>query len=256
VKTRRTWKQLLVWASPAILLLLLIQATIVVSQQEKNVTPPEKGTGQYAGVDTCKTCHEDLYKENFEKTPHFKTTLQDGHGCESCHGPGAAHVEGGGDITKIISFKSLSKKEANARCLSCHGEKHEQRHFSASAHASNDVGCVDCHSPHHAKEPEHLLVSAQPKLCYGCHVTAKADFAKPFHHRVDEGLSSNAATATTSMARPPSAKCGPCHPGTRFVSNATPTKKDRSSMSTCPSRRRAAAAVIRPTVRPTRAICG
>jgi DmsE family decaheme c-type cytochrome len=188
VKTKRTWKQLLEWAPPAILLLLSIQVTIVASQQEKNVAPPEKGTGQYAGVDTCKTCHEDLYKKNFEKTPHFKTTLKDGHGCESCHGPGAAHVEDGGDITKIVSFKSISKKEATTRCLSCHGEKHEQRHFSASAHASNDVGCLDCHSPHHSKEPEHLLVQAQPKLCYGCHVTAKADFAKPYHHRVDEGL--------------------------------------------------------------------
>jgi cytochrome c553 len=76
--------------------------------QEKNVTSPqketaEKETAQYVGVDTCKTCHEDLYKKNFESTPHFETTLNDGHGCESCHGPGSAHVEGGGDVTKIIS---------------------------------------------------------------------------------------------------------------------------------------------------------
>jgi DmsE family decaheme c-type cytochrome len=65
---------------------------------------------------------------------------------------------------------------------------HEQRHVSVSAHASSDVGCLDCHSPHNAKEPEHLLVRAQPNLCYGCHASAKADFAKPYHHRVDEGL--------------------------------------------------------------------
>jgi DmsE family decaheme c-type cytochrome len=25
-------------------------------------------------------------------------------------------------------------------------------------------------------------------LCYGCHTSAKADFAKPYHHRVNEGL--------------------------------------------------------------------
>src|SRR5579864_773159 len=116
VKTRRTWKQLLQSASPAILLLLLLQPNLAAGQQEKNATPPQKGTGQYVGVDTCKTCHEDLYKKSFENTPHFKTTLLDGYGCESCHGPGAAHVEGGGDVTKIISFKSLSRKEANARC--------------------------------------------------------------------------------------------------------------------------------------------
>ncbi len=74
-------------------------------------------TAQYVGVDTCKTCHEELYKKNFENTAHFKTTLHDGHGCESCHGPGSAHVEGGGDVTKIISFKSISKQDANTRCL-------------------------------------------------------------------------------------------------------------------------------------------
>src|SRR4029077_20755155 len=39
---------------------------------------------QYLGSATCKTCHEDLYTKNFETTPHFKTTLKDGHGCESC----------------------------------------------------------------------------------------------------------------------------------------------------------------------------
>jgi DmsE family decaheme c-type cytochrome len=141
-----------------------------------------------AAIDTCTACHEDIYKNHFEKTPHFKTTLQDGHGCESCHGPGSEHVAGGGDVSKIVSFSTLSKQEATNRCLTCHGESHAQRHFSVSAHAGNDVGCLDCHSPHHAREPEHLLVRAQPNLCYGCHVSTKADFARPYRHRVNEGL--------------------------------------------------------------------
>src|SRR5437016_6204683 len=80
VKTRIVSKQLRESASPTILLLLLIQPILVASQQEKNATPSEKGTGQYVGVNTCKTCHEDLYNKNFENTPHFKTTLQDGYG--------------------------------------------------------------------------------------------------------------------------------------------------------------------------------
>jgi DmsE family decaheme c-type cytochrome len=190
VKTGRTYLQLSGLATIAILLFGVFRAAHAAPQESSSVPPQKKGTAQYeyVGVDTCKTCHEELYKKNFENTEHFKTTLHDGHGCESCHGPGSAHVEGGGDVTKIVSFKSMSKQDANARCLSCHGEKHEQRHFSASAHASNDVGCLDCHSPHHAKEPEHLLVRAQPNLCYGCHTTEKADFAKPYHHRVDEDL--------------------------------------------------------------------
>lgn len=157
-------------------------------QEQKAIDSPPASAPQYVGSDTCKTCHEDLYKSNFERTPHFKTTLPDGHGCESCHGPGSAHVEGGGDVTKIVSFKTMSAQKVNSLCLSCHGAKHEQRHFSASVHAGSGLGCLECHSPHHSREAQHLLVRAQPDLCYGCHTSAKADFAKPYHHRVDEGL--------------------------------------------------------------------
>lgn len=171
----------------AAFLLLVIRATAS-GEQEKKATSHDTETGQYIGSDTCKTCHEELYEKNFKLTPHFKTTLEDGHGCESCHGPGSLHVEGGGDVSKIISFKTLSKNEANDRCLTCHGAKHEQRHFSTSSHNNNDVGCIDCHSPHFAKGSEHLLARKQPDLCYGCHTSAKADFAQAYHHRVNEGL--------------------------------------------------------------------
>ena len=170
------------------LLLMLFHGTGASCQEQKAVDSQSAGTAQYVGSDTCKTCHEDLYKSNFEKTPHFKTTLHDGHGCESCHGPGSAHVEGSGDVTKIISFKTMPAQKVNTICLICHGDKHEQRHFSASVHGNSGIGCIDCHSPHHAREAQHLLVRAQPDLCYGCHTSAKADFAKPYHHRVDEGL--------------------------------------------------------------------
>ena len=169
--------------------LLEVVLCVPLAVGQSQATPPSgKGTEEYAGVDVCKTCHEDLYKKNFEATPHFKTTLENGHGCESCHGPGAEHVAGGGDVSKIVNFKTLSREQANARCLTCHGNNQEHRHFSSSAHASYAVGCLDCHSPHHAEEAQHLLARKQPELCYGCHISAKADFAKPYHHRVEERL--------------------------------------------------------------------
>lgn len=173
---------------------MVVVLTTSVAAKNKSAEVKE-APGDYVGVDVCKTCHQEVYEKSFERTPHFKTTLSDGHGCESCHGPGAAHVAGGGDVTKIVSFKNLSRQESNTRCLSCHSEKHEQRHFAGSAHASNNVGCMDCHSPHHATEEQFLLVKSQPDLCYGCHTTTKADFAKPYHHRVNEGL----------------VKCSDCH---------------------------------------------
>src|SRR6202161_4383623 len=79
---------------------------------------------KYVGAETCKTCHEEIYNA-WEKTPHWKTTLNtkggpSKQGCEGCHGPGGDHVAGGGDVTKIYTFKDASAKEINARCLSCH----------------------------------------------------------------------------------------------------------------------------------------
>ena len=152
---------------------------------------------KYVGSDTCKTCHEELYNA-WAQTPHWKTTLMNESvktssgavhpGCEGCHGPGAEHVAGGGDKSKIYIFSEHSREQNSARCLTCHGESHKQSHFAESAHSSSEVGCLDCHSPHHAKEKEHMLVQSQPQLCYGCHTAAKADFAKPYHHRVEEGL--------------------------------------------------------------------
>jgi len=181
---------------PALAALALLYAILPAAAQDTQSTKaaPAGATenapnaAQYVGSDTCKTCHEDLYKNSFEHTAHFKTTLDGGHGCESCHGPGSEHVAGGGDITKIISFKNLSREESSQRCLGCHAEKHAQQHFAESAHSSNGIGCLDCHSPHHGKEAQYLLVQSQPQLCYGCHTAEKADFAKPFHHRVNEGL--------------------------------------------------------------------
>jgi len=112
-------------------------------------------TSKYVGAETCKTCHEEIYNA-WEKTPHWKTTLDkkggpSHQGCEGCHGPGADHVAGGGDKTKIYVFEGKSRNATSARCLSCHGDAHEQSHFAESAHSSSDVGCLDCHSPHHAK---------------------------------------------------------------------------------------------------------
>jgi DmsE family decaheme c-type cytochrome len=166
---------------------LFLPSAASFGQTQTNATSANP-TAQYVGVDVCKTCHQELFEKHFEQTPHFKVAAQGGHICEDCHGPGSAHVEGGGDVSKIINFEKLSRQEAVSRCLSCHGDAHEQRRFAQSAHDSNDVGCLDCHSPHHAKEAQHLLVQKQPQLCYGCHTSAKADFAKPFHHRVEEGL--------------------------------------------------------------------
>jgi DmsE family decaheme c-type cytochrome len=97
-------------------------------------------------------------------------------------------VEGGGDKTKIFTFKGATAKEISARCLDCHQFGEEHSNFARSVHLQNGVGCTDCHDPHHAKESQFLLKEKQPTLCYGCHLDKKQQFNRPFHHRVNEGL--------------------------------------------------------------------
>ena len=149
-------------------------------------------SSQYVGGDTCKTCHEDLFN-GLQKTRHWNSSLKtkegaEAHSCETCHGPGAEHVNSGGDKTKIVVFKDQAPEVISKRCLSCHALKAEHANFERSAHATNGVSCISCHSPHFAKEQRRLLVEKQPLLCYTCHTEQKADFSKPFRHRVNEGL--------------------------------------------------------------------
>jgi len=145
----------------------------------------------YAGTDICKTCHDDIGK-TYDHGPHWKTLLNHRglqyQGCEACHGPGKAHAESGGDLTKIIRFKTLSREESSKRCLSCHEFGEEHANFLRSEHLKNNVGCIDCHSAHHPTVERALLKLAQPTLCYGCHLEVKPQFSKPVHHRVNEGL--------------------------------------------------------------------
>ena len=171
----------------------------------------------YVGSEACKACHADQFT-NFSRTlhgrisdrPNLKTRMQ---GCESCHGPGKLHVEGGGDKTKIHTYQGQSQKQISQKCLECHAGKEEHNNFIRGEHWRNDVSCLSCHSPHgeirairetapspssdkylaarpldvSSVIPEKMLQERQPQLCLHCHSEMGAQFSLPFHHRVPEG---------------------------------------------------------------------
>jgi DmsE family decaheme c-type cytochrome len=151
--------------------------------------PPSGAT--YVGSDTCQTCHAEIHK-GFMESPHWATTkeshvTQGAHGCESCHGPGSAHVAAGGDPTKIFRFTTAKAEEISRRCLTCHEANEEQRQFLRSTHFESGISCTSCHSIHSSKR-QYLLVAQQANLCFSCHQEKRADFQMPFRHRVLEGL--------------------------------------------------------------------
>lgn len=163
----------------------------------------------FAGSDTCALCHADIATK-FGDDPHSKLALMHGGAgatCESCHGPGAAHVASGGDVTKILQLSKASTKQVDTTCLGCHVGAHPN--FERSPHFKAGVSCLSCHSVHKAADDAHLLKVAQPQLCFTCHTDIKAAFAMPFHHKVDEGL----------------VKCSDCHDthGTFGVNNLRST---------------------------------
>ena len=191
------------WRLSTLLITLAMAAVPTPAQekesQSKSPAAAHKPTGspgadsaEFTGSDACQTCHEEEF-HSWEKSPHWKITLEkENHaaeqGCESCHGPGKAHVTDPADPTKIFSFKKATAKETNGRCLDCHARDLEHASTSRSAHTLNKVTCLDCHSAHHPAVERFQLVKSQPQLCFTCHLNVKPQFNMPFHHRVDEGI--------------------------------------------------------------------
>ena len=154
----------------------------------------------FVGDETCKACHEEQFK-SYANTAHIKLAelgewTKVNQGCESCHGAGKAHVDAGGDKTKIVRFSQETAKKVADACLRCHAGREEQNNYRRGEHWRNDVGCLSCHSLHtSASGSDKMLSRKEPQLCLTCHSEMKAQFAKPFHHRVPEG----------------SMKCSDCH---------------------------------------------
>ena len=124
---------------------------------------PQKA--QYAGSDTCRSCHDEQY-DSFAATPH--EALLAGKdpakaGCEACHGPGTDHVNSNGDPSKIFRFAGASAESVRARCQACHAD------LKTEVHNQHSIACLSCHSSHHSAEKKFLLVRAQPGLCQKCH---------------------------------------------------------------------------------------
>lgn len=134
-------------------------------------------------VSPCADCHEDVVAA-FARTGHAVAPGWKAEtGCQSCHGPGDAHMESL-EATDIVRPQLLPRREASDSCLNCH--ERLERHFDSprSTHRLNDVGCLDCHNPHLAAE--HMLVAEPLELCSSCHFDVAAQFDRPRSHPLEK----------------------------------------------------------------------
>ncbi|MGQ9617781.1 MAG: DmsE family decaheme c-type cytochrome [Candidatus Aminicenantia bacterium] len=201
--------------------------------------PRASAQSEYVGIEQCAMCHEDLVK-SFKTSIHGKKgfELRSDKSCETCHGPGGAHVEAGGDKTKIKLIQALSSEEKSDICLQCH-EKGMQMLWNGSIHESRGLNCLTCHSVHNPKNGKTGLVAKESELCFGCHKKQKSQLLRASHHPVKEdkmscsdchnvhGTVSEKLITANSIAE----KCYECHTEKRgpFLWEHVPVRENCSN---------------------------
>ncbi len=143
----------------------------------------------YVGAETCQGCHETQYA-TYAKSVHAKKHVKgpgSADACETCHGPGAKHVEkGGGRGVEIFAFnKNVDSNAKSAKCLACHEETKSAAFWNQSTHKAEDVSCDNCHSPHSGTK--NFLKADRSEMCFQCHKDIKAMVNKQSHHPIKEG---------------------------------------------------------------------
>lgn len=191
--------------------------------------------GNAAGQEACLQCHAEVSGVAFARTAHGRAA-GGAVACESCHGPGQAHVDAGGDASAIGRGDS---EQGTAACLACHGGR-DAAHWRASSHDKYDLQCADCHATHRpwAAEgaPRNEEITA---TCLGCHQEMRKHLYQRSGHPLKNGLMScvschspHGSTAESAIAAvTPNDKCYECHAEKRgpFLYEHQPVREDCST---------------------------
>jgi DmsE family decaheme c-type cytochrome len=150
---------------------------------------PQVAAAGYAGSDACAVCHEDETR-SIHATLHGQAadprTPAAARGCETCHGPGQAHIDAGGDPALIRNFSTLPARDVSETCLTCH-EKGSHAEWRGSMHDARNLSCTTCHSVHHPKGDPQLKQASITDTCVACHKTEVMKLQRSGHMPVREG---------------------------------------------------------------------
>src|SRR5436305_11354724 len=148
-------------------LLLLLGLGLPAVAQTPPETPPATPAAkpEEAALPACGDCHADQAK-SFGANAHARGKVKKGEVpsalCETCHGDGKAHIEGGGDKEKI--YKPAGLAGSDKTCLACHDVSTDRVSHHAGMHANSAaVNCLTCHSIHSSDAHSPHLI-AKPQL--------------------------------------------------------------------------------------------
>jgi DmsE family decaheme c-type cytochrome len=198
----RRWRLLAGITSAAVLLCVGVLLGLPFSSRAQQPAKPAAtaavpSDSNYVGAETCKGCHEEQFNK-FSKTRMGRLFLlqartpQEANACETCHGPGKAHVDAGGGKGKggLITFAKNDKtpvEKRNAVCLDCH-TKGARIFWKGSAHESRDVACTNCHKiMETVSEKSQLAKANEIETCGTCHLQKRAQTMRSSHMPVREG---------------------------------------------------------------------
>ncbi len=184
----RCTKNTLLFGGVAVWGLLLIGCVTV--NRTLMAPPATVPNAKFVGSQECAECHENVTSA-FHDATHANLMTSGNHalgiGCESCHGPGSAHVKSGGELGTIVNPGSSPET-----CFQCHLDK---RGEFAAPHAhpvlEGKVSCNDCHNPHSgdAVIGGGTSLASADASCLSCHEAQRGPFV--FEH---EALRDNCTT--------------------------------------------------------------
>ena len=120
----------------------------------------------YVGNQMCARCHAS-YEDSLTGTPHEGFDAIAEHGCQTCHGPGRAHVQNPRDPERKPRIERIGVEQRREACLGCHDDTgHDREHFQAGQ------ACSSCHTIHDFDAG--VTGPAGDTQCVSCHEDAAA----------------------------------------------------------------------------------
>ena len=194
---KRLLKGLALTAGVIAILLVVISCRSV---NRSVVMLPDVPGAKYIGSKECEQCHDKIYRD-FATADHARLLAEGANalnaGCESCHGPGSAHSESGGEVKPPFSF-AAGRPAANSYgarvivdpprsketvCFQCHTDVRGQ--FNLPSHhpvPEGKLSCIDCHPPHKGSvfRGGGTALMSENESCYRCHPSQRGPYV--FEH--------------------------------------------------------------------------